>query len=283
MLYTYPKPDLEAFISGNDTICTNDSHEGEVKVFFNSGNPPFSFVYAINGSPQPTVTTTVNPHIIYTRTEGTYTLISFSDANENGWISGSAQITINQAPTASFTTNADTVSTLLPTVEITNQSEGDIISWQWNFGDNSNNIYTENPIHTYKDSVGIYQINLIITDILGCADTISKNLWISNQYWMYIPNSFTPDYDGVNDFFCIKYNGIRENTFFFNIYDRASKLVYSTKNIYDLECLLNTNGWDGTHYKTGKLLPLGTYIYEINYQDFQGWKYNKNGHIFIIR
>ena len=72
---------------------------------------------------------------------------------------------------------------------------------------------------------------------------------------MYIPNSFSPDYDGVNDLFCIYYNGVRTETFLFNIYDRFSSLVYSTDNINDLECLLNTNGWNGKHQKDGTPLP----------------------------
>ena len=75
---------------------------------------------------------------------------------------------------------------------------------------------------------------------------------------MYIPNSFSPDYDGVNDLFCIYYNGVRAETFLFNIYDRFSSLVYSTDNINDLECLLNTNGWNGKHQKDGTPLPTGT-------------------------
>ena len=35
------------------------------------------------------------------------------------------------------------------------------------------------------------------------------------------------------------------------------------------------NGWDGLHYKTGNKLPLGTYVYEIYFQDFEGWKHRK--------
>ena len=52
-----------------------------------------------------------------------------------------------------------------------------------------------------------------------------------------MPNSFTPDLDGVNDLFCLSHHGIREQTFFFNVYDRFSNLVYATENISDVECL----------------------------------------------
>ena len=283
VLYTYPKPDLEAFIYGNDTICNNGKKDAEVIVSFSAGTYPYTFIYAINGVAQPPITTTVNPYIINTKEQGSYTLISFSDANEPGWISGSALVTVQEAPTASFTANADTLSILYPTVQLNNTSQGNITTWNWDFGDNSGNDFNEDPQHTYKDSVGIYQVNLIVSDNFGCSDTTSKQLWIADKYWMYIPSSFTPDYDGVNDLFCLVYNGVRENTFYFNIFDRYSNLVYSTDNIKDLECLLNTNGWDGTHFKTGNDLPMGTYIYEVNFQDLQGWKHQERGHLFIVR
>ena len=100
---------------------------------------------------------------------------------------------------------------------------------------------------------------------------------------MYIPNAFTPDKDGVNDLFWIQYNGIREETFNFNIYDRFADLVYSTDKIDKLECFLNSNGWDGTHYRTGNELPMGVYIYEVYFQDFEGWKHQEKGHLLIVR
>ena len=81
----------------------------------------------------------------------------------------------------------------------------------------------------------------------------------------------------------MKYNGIRVETFNFNIYDRFSNLVYVTDDIAELECFLNSNGWDGTNYKTGTQLPMGTYIYEVHFQDFEGWKHQEKGHIYLIR
>ena len=105
-------------------------------------------------------------------------------------------------------------------------------------------------------------------------------VYITNEYWIYIPNSFTPDYDGINDEFYINYNGVREATFTFNVFDRFSNLVYSTNNISDISYV---NGWDGKHYKTGNDLPMGVYIYQIYYQDFNGWKHQETSEIIIVR
>jgi gliding motility-associated-like protein len=283
VLYTYPIPPLQAFISVNDSICSNSINQAEVKVSFSGAIEPYTFVYAINGVSQPSITTTINPYVIYTQQAGSYTLTSFSDDVNPGWISGSALVTIYQAPTALFTTATDTLSILSPSVQLNDVSTGNIVSWQWDFGDNTIQNFTSSPYHTYKDSLGIYQISLIVMDDKGCSDTIFKQLWVADEYWMYIPNAFTPDHDGVNDVFCLQHHGVREETFNFNIYDRFSNLVYATDKIEKLECFLNSNGWNGTHYKTGNDLPMGTYIYEVYFQDFEGWKNQEQGHLFIVR
>ncbi len=280
---TYPKPPLEAFILGNDTLCSNDPNDAEVKVSFSGASAPYTFVYAVNGITQSSITTSINPYVIKTREEGVYTLVSFADASLTGAISGSALVTIRQAPEAQFTTVSDTLSVLYPVIKLNDVSLGNITDWTWNFGDNSPDDYIKNPSHTYVDSLGVYQISLVVQDNFGCSDTTFKQLWVADKYWMYIPNSFTPDLDGKNDKFCISYNGIRIETFYFNVYDRFSNLVYTTDAVKELECFLNQNGWDGKHYETENDLPMGVYIYNIYFQDFEGWKHQEVGEIFIIR
>jgi len=287
VLYTHPQPPLSAFISGNDSVCLNASYDAQVSIAFNGALSPYTLVYAIDGISQPSVTTTVNPYIINTKQEGIYTLLSFNDAIGVGLVSGSALVTVRQSPTANFEPQPDSMTIIYTTTQLVDKSVVDasvnIVSWNWNFGDNTPSDSARNPYHTYKDSVGIYQISLIVMDNLGCSDTIYKQLWVLDDYWMYIPNSFTPDLDGINDVFCIQYHGVRQETFHFNVYDRFSTLVYATSKITDLKCELNSNAWDGKHYLSKKELPLGTYIYEMYFQDFEGWKHQESGKIIIVR
>ena len=64
------------------------------------------------------------------------------------------------------------------------------------------------------------------------------------------------DFDGVNDKFCLSYNGIRISTFYINIYDRNSGLVFSSNNIDEMLCELDAKAWDGTHRDSGsQLIP----------------------------
>jgi hypothetical protein len=87
-----------SFISGNDTICYNQNIDAEVSVYFSNGITPFTFIYAINGVNQPSITTNVNPYIISTQQQGIYTLTSFTDANAVGTINGSAMVFVNNSP-----------------------------------------------------------------------------------------------------------------------------------------------------------------------------------------
>ena len=82
-----------AFISGNDIIC-DDGSTAEVKIYFSGATPPVTFVYAINGVSQPSITTTINPYVIYTQQAGVYTLTYFSDSDTIGNIIGSALVTV---------------------------------------------------------------------------------------------------------------------------------------------------------------------------------------------
>ena len=282
ILITRLKPPLEAFIAGNESICSNDNTMAQISVSFTDGIEPYTFVYAIDGVDQASITTYENPYIINTFKEGTYTLSAFSDANEIGSMSGSGMVTVNLCPNALFLA-PDTLNILFPSLQLTDVTSENIVKWDWDFGDNTPHEFIQNPYHTYKDSIAIYQITMIVTDDVGCKDTITKQVWITDEYWMHIPNAFSPDNDGVNDLFCLQYHGIREQTFNFNLYDRFSNLVYATDKIEMLECFLNSNGWDGTHYKTGKDLPMGAYLYTLYFQDFKGWKHKEQGQLFIVR
>ena len=157
-----------AFISGNDTICDN-GQEATIQIDF-TGNAPFTFVYALDGAVQPSITTTINPHIISTYSAGNYTLISFSAANVIGSTSGSGLVTILESPTAIIHLESDTLSIVNPVANFSSQSIGNIVAWNWNFGDNTSNAFSSNATH-YYDSLGIYQTSLIVTADNGCVDT----------------------------------------------------------------------------------------------------------------
>ena len=168
---------VSAFISGNELVC--DYNQAEVEVSFISGLSPYTFIYAINGITQSSITTNDNPYAILTQQEGVYTLTYFSDANTNGSINGSAIVTVLESPTALFTTSSDTLSVLYPSVQLNDFSIGNIVAWTWDFGDNTANDYTSSPYHIYPQwPTTVYQVSLIVIDNVGCSDTASSTITV---------------------------------------------------------------------------------------------------------
>lgn len=90
---------------------------------------------------------------------------------------------------------------------------------------------------------------------------------------LVIPNIFTPNGDGSNDFFIPNLQkGI--NAINTTIYDRWGLLVYHSN-------FLNI-GWDGRTFN-GKLVPDGTYFWIISYEDYFGLSKTISGHLTLMK
>jgi len=131
--------------------------------------------------------------------------------------------------------------------------------------------------------LSLYSTNLIIQDINGCSDTATKIIWISDDYWMYIPNSFTPNFDKINDKFCIEFHGIRRSAFLFKVFNAQGDLSFQSTDPDKLRCSCDNGGWDGTYFRTQEKLSSGVYSYNLFFQEIEGWKHNKYGAITLIR
>ena len=90
------------------------------------------------------------------------------------------------------------------------------------------------------------------SDQLSCVSNGNDSTEVSTEKMFFIPNAFTPNRDGLNDYFKITY----QETFDFEIeiYDRKGQRVFYSNRI-DFE-------WDGQYL--GKELAAGKYIYVIN-------------------
>ena len=139
-----------------------------MKISFSGGNDPYTFSYSHDGIVQNSITTSLNPYIISTKNEGVYELVSFSDVNELGSVSGSAIVTIIESPEALFTLVSDTLSVINSTTSFSdnsNSGSSTINSWLWNFGDNSFGEIVQNPYHSYDSDPGLYKVSLIVSDM----------------------------------------------------------------------------------------------------------------------
>lgn len=93
-----------AVISGGGTVCAGSTTTINVTL---TGTSPWTFSYTDGTTTTPVSGVTSSPYIITTGTAGTYSLLSFSDANCAGSSSGSATVIVNSNPTV--TVNAATI------------------------------------------------------------------------------------------------------------------------------------------------------------------------------
>jgi gliding motility-associated-like protein len=169
--------------------------------------------------------------------------------------SATTSIIVNGQAQAEFTLNNTMLDPINPQVNLINQSQN-AMTYEWTFGDNTISD-EENPSHTYSLEVRNYTINLIATSIDGCADTASIIVTVPETLIYYVPNSFTPNGDELNNTFLPVFtSGFDPFDYQLSIYNRWGELIF--------ESLDHTIGWDGS-FKNMGLVEVSTYVWKITF------------------
>jgi gliding motility-associated-like protein len=197
------------------------------------------------------------------------TLVAVSDKGCTGQTDYPITIEAYALPTANFSFSPQYVSNLNPMVEFTDLSSPDAVSWNWYLGDETVSDL-QNPVHTYADS-GNYTIWLVVTNQNGCIDSISDILRVNPDAILYIPNAFTPNGNGTNEYFSPKGTGILD--YKMDIFDRWGNKIFTTVNLNE--------GWDGT--KAGSPVMEDVYVYHINVRDVLDQDKTYIGRVSLIR
>ncbi len=107
------------------------------------------------------------------------------------------------------------------------------------------------------------------TDENGCLAT--GDVTIHFEGIIFVPNSFTPDGDGINDYFYVEGGNVKE--FHMQVFDRWGELIFES---FDISAF-----WDGTY--GNKICQDGTYIWKIKYEDIENNKKELVGHVNLLR
>ena len=144
-----------------------------------------------------------------------------------------------------------------------------LTAYLWNTGSTLTGIQVRNP--------GLYWLNAQ-TPCYNLADST----WAIQDFcetYLWVPNAFTPDGDGINEYFA--FQGAPQPVTL-HIFDRWGKRVFFSDNYQ--------NNWDGSYQ--GELLPAGVYTYLIEFlyinpngqqQNPGGSKRQVRGTVTIIR
>jgi gliding motility-associated-like protein len=184
----------------------------------------------------------------------------------------SGTVVVHPLPMADFSFTPEKPSILESTITITDLSSTDIVNWNWSMGDGTT-YSDQNPIHNFQDT-GTYKIVLIATNDKGCSDEASQVLFINPDLFIYIPTSFTPNGDRLNDRFGV--SGVKQGirNYSLAIYNRWGEKIFYSENVDDQ--------WDGTY--NGVDVPAGVYFYMMTFSDYKKtrWYYEK-GDLSVIR
>jgi len=164
-------------------------------------------------------------------------------------ITDSVYIEVYPVPEAAFEYAPGKPTLLDPTVTFTDASL-DALSWSWDFGDTLL-ITDQNPVYKFN-AYGTFPVELVVTNSYGCTDTALREVIIDDFITSYIPNSFTPNDDGINDQFGV--TGFSNGGFSMQIFNRWGQTVFTSEN--------SSQTWNGKTL-SGTKAPQGIYTYLI--------------------
>jgi gliding motility-associated-like protein len=117
-----------------------------------------------------------------------------------------------------------------------------------------------------------------ITNGDACSALDSVTIFVDDSRPIYIPNVFSPNNDGKNDFFTVYGGPAAEQILSMKVFDRWGNLIFVRDNIAFGQ---ESGGWNGRYQD--KKMPSGTYVYLIEVQFINGTVLKYKGDITLIR
>jgi len=259
-------PSQEIFITQSPPLCA-DSCNGEI-IIDSPGAVEYSFDAGNSFKP-------INKATVCA---GVYPVIA---RNENGCEIGET-VTLNdpQPYSANFNINPNPTTTKNTRITFQDVSRpGPVAKSEYTFG--MNPVLGEGDsrisIFTFpNDTAGTYPITLISTNQNGCVDSLTKLLTIDPELQWYVPNSFSPNEDGINDIWKPIGETHDLNDFRLSIFNRWGEQMFFTTDY--------SKGWNGTDSGSGYYVDAGVYSYLIKFSSrTTEEKYEITGHITVIR
>lgn len=169
-------------------------------------------------------------------------------------------------------------------VTFNNQSEnGDLDQFEWFFFRNLDDIkresegttgevdsimvvaYDESPVYTFESS-GSYMVKLVskkISELHTCVDTAYlEDYIVADSSFIAVPNVFTPNGDGTNDEFVVKFWSMKSIEI--SIFNRWGKRIqyWESGDVRGFENTYTETVWDG-RLMGGKFASPGVYYYNV--------------------
>ena len=159
--------------------------------------------------------------------------VALTSTDGNGCVNSVSQtdlVCVDLFPVAAFQWSPITPSLNNPLVEFTNLSLGNTTN-QWNVnGEVSGNTDTQ---YSFSETIGSsFEACLEVSNQYGCADSICYTVFVNREEMVFVPNSFSPNDDGLNDVFFPVLSGfnLNEIQYEFGIYNRYGERIFYSQD-----------------------------------------------------
>ncbi|MEQ8324729.1 MAG: PKD domain-containing protein [Vicingaceae bacterium] len=177
-------------------------------------------------------------------------------------------IRVNELPKARIYVENPIASITNPVVRFQDRSQGGTIC-KLDLGDGLQSPFCDYD-HRYWQS-GKYTVRQVVYTQFGCTDTNAFDVFIKPAVSLFIPNTFTPNSDKVNEVYRAYGEPVLE--YDFRIYNRWGQLVFTSNRI--------EGGWDG--FINGKPAPSDKYAYYIKLMDALGDEAEFRGTFLLLK
>ncbi|RYY90490.1 MAG: T9SS type B sorting domain-containing protein [Chitinophagaceae bacterium] len=159
-------------------------------------------------------------------------------------------------------------------VVFTNTSVGRRLQYQWVFGNGLRSTdQNPTPVYATPSREARFNVTLTVTDSFNCISTVTKRIIVYPSCYIDVPNAFTPNNDGRNDYFHIL-NAVKAVDFELMVYNRWGQVVFQSRNWKE--------GWDGR--VKGIEQNTGTFVWFARYTDRDtGQPVLRKGTLVLIR
>jgi gliding motility-associated-like protein len=159
-------------------------------------------------------------------------------------------------------------------VQFLNASSSDAVTFNWDFGGIGTST-EHSPTFTFPRTLGAtYPVCLEVANIDGCTSSVCRDVEVRDELMVFVPNAFSPDQDGVNDFYGPVFRTTDAVDYEFIIFDRWNRELFSSTD--------PTERWDGS--AGGEIVPAGTYVWLLRYRpDRLSDRNELRGHVTVVR
>jgi gliding motility-associated-like protein len=201
----------------------------------------------------------------------TYTVAGFDTLN---CFTQSQNVTVRVFQYPTVNAGADVILSAGATHQFNPTVSTDVVSYSWSPATNLSNPTIANPIATAFDNIAYI---LTVTNDGNCTSSDTVRILVNcDNSNVFIPNTFSPNNDGINDIFFVRGKGLYAVSSL-RIFNRWGQMVFEKRNVTPNN---PADGWDGTI--NGKRPQSDAYVYVVEVQCTTGQTLKYTGTITLV-